>query len=83
MANPVVFTEEDGRIVGKPMQNKVVNEDLGQQTRTVIMKVKGSSNIKAIIVSEDNEYYYFRKASNPNGSIMKMEKKRVKEILKN
>lgn len=79
VANPVVFKEQQGRLEGKVISVSTVdNKESGP--KHVVIKLKGTGYIKAIIDSEDDQYIYYRHNSKPNGKIQKIKKKRVKRI---
>lgn len=79
VANPVVFKEQQGHLEGKVINVSTVdNKESGP--KHVVIKLKGTGYIKAIIDSEDDQYIYYRHNSKPNGKIQKIKKKRVKRI---
>lgn len=80
VAAPVIFTEQGNRLVGKVMEIEPLNDKKRAEDTPVIIKLKGSGKIKAFIQSEDNDYYYYKKADKPNGKVLKIKKSKVKSI---
>ena len=81
VANPVLFTEQDGRLKGKIVESLSYSPDTSSEQTPVVIYVKGGRKINALIASEDNKYIYYRKTSKPNGSLLKVSKNRVKDIV--
>ena len=78
VANPVIFKEQQGRLVGTVYNEKPVGNIVGPSYAVIVLK--GNERVDAIIDSEDNKYIYYRKATNPNGSVIKIKKSKIKNI---
>lgn len=80
VANPVVFYEQNGHMVSKMIESPLQNAENNSYPRYATIKLKKSGYIEAYVQSEDNQYYYYTKASNPNGSTLKIKKSKVKYV---
>ena len=77
---PAIFTMKNGELIGKVDGNYVLEQSTDNQ-KYVILKLRGSQKIKAVMQSEDDIYYFYTYQSNPQGRTYKIKKKNVKEIV--